>query len=180
MKIAFAGAQSSGKTTLLNMMREDPVFAEYEFYDNITRNIQAEGYSINEDSNSRTQFRIADSHDEILETAGDNFIADRSMLDCYVYSQYLFEREKLPAEDIISLTERLLAALPKYDIIFYLRPEFGLIEDGTRSSDKQFQEDIAEIFDIVVEAAATYVKIVPLTGPSPERFKQIKEELKCE
>lgn len=178
MKIAFAGAQSSGKTTLLNMMREDPMFKNYEFCDNITRNIQAQGYSINEDSNSRTQFKIAEAHRDILDTKGDNFIADRSMLDCYAYSQYLYENEKLPVEDIHELAKTLQELLPRYDCIFYLTPEFGLIEDGVRSSDKSFQEDIAEIFECIVPSAATYTDVYLLEGSSVDRFKQLKNILR--
>ena len=38
MKIAFTGAHSTGKTTLLNRLKHEPMFnLEYEYIDEITR-----------------------------------------------------------------------------------------------------------------------------------------------
>ena len=34
-----------------------------------------------------------------------------------------------------------------YDYIFYIRPEFPIIDDGVRSIDPQFRDDINDIFE---------------------------------
>ena len=176
MKIAFAGAQSSGKTTLLKMMKEDPMFKDLEFCENITRKVQAEGYSINENSNKNTQFRIADSHKEVIQH--ENFVADRSMIDCYVYSQYLADHDKLDLHDLFELFCIMDELLPQYDYIFYVKPEFGLADDGVRSADQDFQDEIAGIFEWIMPHAAECTDVYLLEGESTERFKQLKEILK--
>ena len=49
MKIAFTGAHSTGKTTLLNYLKKDPELAtDFEFVDEITRRMVKKGLKINE------------------------------------------------------------------------------------------------------------------------------------
>ena len=60
MKIAFTGAQSTGKTTLLNEMRY--IVSNYTFIDEITRSVAKQGVSINESGTDSTQMLIMKSH----------------------------------------------------------------------------------------------------------------------
>jgi len=48
MKISFTGAQSTGKTTLLEAVKSNEDFRfKYEFIDEITRRMQKKGLKIN-------------------------------------------------------------------------------------------------------------------------------------
>ena len=59
MKIAFTGAQSTGKTTLLKELKRDNTLAlQYDFRDEITRRMQKKGLSINEGGSDITQLLI--------------------------------------------------------------------------------------------------------------------------
>ena len=62
MKISFTGAQSTGKTTLLNAMKSMSIFRDFVFRDEITRSIQKQGLKINEQGDDATQNKIIDSH----------------------------------------------------------------------------------------------------------------------
>ena len=49
MKVSFTGAQSTGKTTLLEAVKSNEDFRfKYEFIDEITRRMQKKGLKINE------------------------------------------------------------------------------------------------------------------------------------
>lgn len=178
MKIAFTGAQSTGKTTLLNMLREREQFKDYTFYDNITRSIRDEGYGINKDSCAATQYRIARAHQDICNT--ENFIADRSMIDCYVYSLYLFNQGKLNEDEELELYLKMLDLVGEYDYIFYIRPEFEPVADGVRNVDREFVDDIAKLFEDVVNdlmGKSLGSNIVPITGTPEGRIQQIMAEV---
>ena len=79
MIVSFTGAQSTGKTTLLNQMRNWECLKDYTFIDEITRNIKKKGMSINEKGNDDTQTAIMNAHIENLKK-GDNLILDRCSL----------------------------------------------------------------------------------------------------
>jgi nicotinamide riboside kinase len=38
-----------------------------------------------------------------------------------------------------------------YDYVFYIEPEFEIVDDGVRSINKQFRDEIAELFEYVIE-----------------------------
>lgn len=178
MKIAFTGAQSTGKTTLLNMLREKEQLKDYIFYDNITRSIQDEGYSINRNSCAATQYRIAKAHQDICNT--ENFIADRSMIDCYVYSLYLFNQGKLKEDEKLDLYLKMLDLVGKYDYIFYIRPEFEPVADGVRDVDREFVSDIAKLFEDVINDLIDKPlgsNIILITGTPEERIQQVMTEV---
>jgi nicotinamide riboside kinase len=40
---------------------------------------------------------------------------------------------------------------PKYNHIFYIEPEFDLIDDGVRSLDLKFRDEIADLFEMVID-----------------------------
>ena len=94
MKLAFTGAQSTGKTTLLKELKRDPDFSlKFDFRDEITRRMQKKGLSINESGNDITQLLIMNSH--IKNTLIDNVIMDRCIIDGLVYTNWLHTEGKV-------------------------------------------------------------------------------------
>ena len=97
MIVAFTGAQSSGKSTLLNKMREDVYFKDWNFEAEITR-ILKEKYTliINEDGNNFTQMVTIHSHiDNYLKNRNKNCVLDRCCIDSLVYTTYLSYSKKV-------------------------------------------------------------------------------------
>ncbi len=63
MKIAFTGAQSTGKTTLLEALKANQSYKyDYEFVDEITRRMVKKGLKINEEGSDTTQLLIMNEH----------------------------------------------------------------------------------------------------------------------
>ena len=68
------------------------------------------------------------------------------------------------------------ANIGKYDIIFYLEPEFEIVDDGVRATDSQFRNDILEIFNFIIKMYE--IPVICLTGSVQERVQQILNVLK--
>ena len=174
MKIAFTGAQSTGKTTLLNRMKHDPMFnLEFDFRDEITRRMQRKGLSINEGGNDITQLLIMNSH--IKNSLIDNVIMDRCALDGLVYTDWMSRKGKVQ-QWVIEYADNVFKMLiGRYDYIFYLVPEFDIEDDGVRSTDIDFRNEIVELFEKYIKAMN--IPVIKLTGTVEQRLNKIKEKL---
>ena len=175
MKIAFTGAQSTGKTTLLNRLKHDPMFnLDFDFRDEITRRMQKKGLSINEGGSDITQLLIMNSH--IKNSLLDNVIMDRCALDGLVYTDWMYDNKKVShwvreyAENVFNLL------IDRYDHIFYLVPEFSLEDDGIRSTNLQFRDDIVDLFDHYIKEYK--IPVTQLTGTVKQRVNKIMETIK--
>ena len=90
MIISFTGAQSTGKSTLLNFCKEE--FGDkFVYFPEITRQIRAEcGVTINEAGNNVTQTLIVAEHiKNMLKASQRDSILDRCILDGMVRVKYL-------------------------------------------------------------------------------------------
>ena len=175
MKIAFTGAQGTGKTTLLNRLKHDSMFnLEFEFIDEITRRMTRKGLKINEGGDDMTQLLIMNSH--IKNSLIDNVILDRCVLDGLVYTDWMYDNKKVSdwvrdyAENVFNLL------INRYDHIFYLVPEFGLEDDGVRSTNLKFRDDIVDLFDHYIKLYK--IPVTLLSGTVEQRINKIKETIK--
>ena len=187
MIFSFTGAQSTGKTTLLNRLHEKNGEYPFEFVPEVTRLVMHDyEMPINEDGDDLTQLLIMTEHvrnvfkhraDTIIR--GTHMIFDRCALDGIVYSEWLFNSGKISREcyDACKLIYKDLQ--DKYDIIFYTSPDgIKLVDDGERSIDKGFRNDILELFDVYMTGPGRVgAEIVELKGSVEERLKTIKSTL---
>ena len=87
MRVSFTGAQSTGKTTLLNKCKE--VYKDYKFVDEVTRYVKKTyDVKINEIGGTETQLYILAEHIKNHLRSDENLILDRCILDGYVYTKY--------------------------------------------------------------------------------------------
>lgn len=174
MKLAFTGAQSTGKTTLLKELKRDPELSlEYDFRDEITRRMQKKGLSINESGNDITQLLIMNSH--IKNTLIDNVIMDRCALDGLVYTDWMYRKGKIQ-QWVIEYADNVFKMLiDRYDYIFYLVPEFDIEDDGVRSTDIDFRNEIVILFEQYIKACN--IPVIKLTGTVEQRLNKIKETI---
>ena len=92
MKISFTGTGCSGKSTLLTKCTEH-YGDKFTYVTEVTRPIARMGLPINEDGNDDTQRAIIDAH--IENNKLDNVIMDRCIVDGYVYTEWLFNQQKV-------------------------------------------------------------------------------------
>jgi hypothetical protein len=149
LKIGITGPHSSGKSTILQMLKTRPEVEGMEFLEEVTRTIEKMGFPINEAGGLDTQVMVTNAHLNNLLTK-DNFITDRTLLDGTVYTSYALNAA--PGVEIpkwfSDYSDGVLDQyMDKYDIIFYVPSEFAPVEDGCRSASADFHKTICDGFD---------------------------------
>lgn len=176
MKIAFTGAQSTGKTTLLEALKQNEKLRyEYEFIDEITRRMIKKGLKINEEGSETTQLLIINEH--IKNLLYPNVIMDRCILDGVVYTRWLYEKGNVDRWVWDYAHKVFEKYKERYDYVFYLVPEFDIVDDGVRSTDAAFRNEIADLFESYIDISGN-LNIIPLTGSVEERLNRIYKTLK--
>jgi len=177
MLISFTGAQSSGKTTLLNKARVDPLFRKWSFVPEVTRVVKRMGFDINELGTNTTQLFILSEHLKNHHFR-NNTMLDRCIIDGLVYTRYLCETGKVD-KWVYQHSKNLFDMLiDKLDIIFYTDPDIPLVDDGERSVDVDFRKRIIKIFDEVLSLPSIQHKTVRLRGDANERYETLIQNIK--
>lgn len=175
MKIVFSGTHGTGKTTLLNILKDQTsLLNSYDFVTEVSRTLQKEGKAtINENGDDLSQYAIALKNYEIYST-NKNFISDRCLLDVLCYTRYLYLHQRCSKECLMFVEQ--LFKLCNYDIIFYIEPEFDLVTDGTRSLNKEFRNEVLECFRYYIKEFN--INVIRLSGGIDERLKIVKDTIK--
>lgn len=150
MRIGITGAQSVGKTTLLNALRSEQYLQSYTICDEVTRRVRSYGLPINESGNDITQRLIMQEH-VVNVFMNENMITDRTALDGIVYSTYLHKHNQISQSTLQYANDIFEKVWPHYDHVFYIEPEFDIVDDGTRSINVDFRDEIANLFDSFIE-----------------------------
>ena len=186
MIFSFTGAQSTGKTTLLNHLYKENGDYPFVFVPEVTRLIRREyNMPINESGDDLTQMLIMTEHvrnifrdraDHIVR--GIHQIFDRCALDGIVYSEWLLNEGKI-SRSCYEGCELIWKKLKnRYDVIFYTNPEdVKLVNDGERSVDKRFRDQIIDIFNMYLDRKDFEAEVVELKGSVEGRLKTIKSTL---
>lgn len=199
MLIGFTGAQCTGKTTLLNLLKDklcgkkwkkasDNVYRDaWNFVPEVTRKVMREGLSINEDGDDLTQLFILKEHlQNHTVSENEKWILDRCILDGYVFTRWLHEQGSVE-KWVLDYACCLLSKLgDRLDHILYTEPDDIPIEDdGERSINVEFRNDIVKIYEEIMTNSASTPgrdtwrnKIVRLSGSVEERMNTIETILK--
>lgn len=147
MKIAISGAHSTGKTTLVNALKDSGKLDNFIFRSNLLRGLKELGIPINELGNTTTQLYVMTKFYEFLHTPG-NAILDRCALDGMAYTMYFYDEMN---EGMQQVFEGLFQQMVyQYDAICYVVPELPLVDDGVRSVNKNFYEKVVQNFEILI------------------------------
>jgi len=169
MRIGLSGAQSVGKTTLLSALRSENIFKEFTVCNEVTRRVKEYGFRINENGDDITQRLIMQEH-IVNIFINDKMITDRTALDGVVYTRYLHNKGRV-SNNIMSFAENVFNKLnSKYDLLFYIEPEFEIEDDGVRSTDMEFRDEIVKIFHSYLNQGISFVL---LSGSVRERVQQV-------
>ncbi len=182
MTISFTGAQSTGKTTLLNKCKSE-LKGNWWYVDEVTRFVKKRyGEQINESGTDMTQLLIINTHitnsylDTIfLEQYSDGVVLDRCILDGVVYTEWLYNNGKV-SKWVFDYAKRIFKKIiGKVDIIFYTDPSIPIIDDGERSTSLKFRNDIIDLFEKYIKKYK--MPIVKVKGDIDTRMKKILETL---
>lgn len=170
MRIGLTGAQSVGKTTLLNALRSEKFFKDYAICDEVTRRVKSYGLPINEGGTNVTQRLVMNEH-IVNIFMHENMLADRISLDGLVYTLYLHKKGQIDNNTLVYVNEIFNKTIKYYDGIFYLEPEFDIVDDGTRSVNKEFRNEIIDLFESSI--AKNKLNVVRVRGSVRNRVDTI-------
>ena len=177
MLISFTGAQSTGKTTLLEVCKER--YSGFTFVDEVTRKVKREyGVNINEIGSDETQLLILAEHIKNHMLPGDT-ILDRCIFDGYVYTKYLHEIDQVSKPVLDMFVTAFDYLYGRLDYIFYTEPgDVKLVDDGVRSNNNEFRNSIIKSFERLMDTYMDSRKIVRLKGTVEERLQTIEKYIK--
>lgn len=174
MIIGISGAHSTGKTTLINALKQREEFKNFEFKSGLTRDLHKMGIPINEAGTDTTQLFVMAKHYEYSQLTGDVFL-DRCALDGLAYSQVVL-KDHTDTDFLNALGYIGRKCFNHYDLIIYVKPELELEDDGIRTTDKQFHKQIVESFEKWLEIIKTFrtpVTVVEVFGSVEQRVDQV-------
>lgn len=173
MIITLTGAQSTGKTTLLEALKKNSILADkFTFVESFTRKLQKQQGVETGKSGDMMQKAVLQAHLDNLKR--DNVFLDRCLLDGAVYTRYYAGHGEVSASVVQESYRALLKHRNEYDLVFYLKPEFGVVADGVRPTSSQFQQEVAELFDRMIK----YMRnVVLVSGSVSERVQTVLSAL---
>lgn len=163
MKLAFAGAHSVGKSTLVNIIRDYPVLANYGVYDGLGRKILKKNWSI------KNKQRYFNWWYAINHAYHDDFISARTIYDTQAHSKIMIDPW---------FNTRLFNWAIKYiyyDYVFYIPPEFPIEDDGGRYTDPDLQFRLDKETKLIMDS--NHIPYHTITGSIEERTNQVRNIL---
>lgn len=178
MKIALSGAQSVGKSTVLKEIEDKNLLPGFVLVKEVVRALVAKGITINKGADHRSQVIILEEHyKNVLRY--NNVLTDRCSLDAFVYATWDYLNGSFTYKEHKEHEALFLDCIQSYDVIFYIAPEFEIVDDGFRSIDATYQQEIHQLF---LKLSDKYKKVLPpillLKGTVEERINAFESCMK--
>jgi nicotinamide riboside kinase len=168
MRIGLTGTMSVGKTTLVNAMRANNVFKQYETATERSKYLMNLGIPLNTDSTLKGQLIFL--AERATELMFDNILTDRTIYDVCAFTvlaksinnsqKYVFEKT---AMELVN----------DYDLIIYVSPNGVDIENnGIRETNVDFRNNVdLEIQQLLKRYPPK--KLITVSGSTEERINTI-------
>jgi predicted ATPase len=179
-KAAISGVHSQGKTTLMDALKQNAVLSDlrFSFLSGVARSV-GKYLPINEGGTLLTQYMVLSKHVEASLQPG-RWLTDRSVLDVIAYTKYHYEQGDIARDDFLTLQKVAYTCIAHYNRIFYIVPELPVVDDGTRSTDINYFDDMKINFEYYVKEIQeqdALNKIVFVKGSVKERTAIIESKI---
>jgi hypothetical protein len=169
-RVAIVGSFSTGKTTLAEAAAEPlglPLLPE------VAREVAAMGFKLDKDATPEVETLIflRQLRNEMIHP---DFVGDRSLIDVMAYAGWVLDNQPRRLENALWDACEEIAGFQlrsQYTDVFYLPIEFGIVPDGLRPLDPDFQKEIDERMLGLLEKFD--VRYETLTGSVEERLEQL-------
>lgn len=172
MKIVFIGAQGTGKSTLIEKIQKE-FLPNYIISPSIGRELKQMKFNINMDGDDETEKMAMLLHKKRFEEQGGNVLYPRSFIDNLVYTEQVYIEKKVTQDTFKYCYNQAKEYMPKYDLFFYIPIEFDIEDDGTRSTDKDFQKRTDKLLQQYI--VKFELPVNTLIGSVENRFETFKK-----
>ena len=166
MKIVICWAHGVGKSTLAKALQQKfniPVLHD------IVVDAHKLGFTINENTPMETQMRLTGKQLE-QEKIHPKFIGDKCIFDYYIYAKALGMDEHMT-----HAIKKVALNTYNYDHVFFIKPEFPIVDDGLRSTNIEFQNMVHATYENFLKEEN--ISFSYLTGGVEERLEQIYQKI---
>ena len=166
-RIAIVGSFSTGKTTLAEEAAPKLGLA---LLPEVAREVVELGFKLDKDATVETEALIF-LRQYYNEMTHPEFVGDRSLVDVMAYASWVLEHQERRKEfalwdTCLDIAKHHLRS--QYSHVFYLPVEFGIVLDGLRPDDPEFQADIDRRMVHLLEA--NDIAYDTLTGSVEDRM----------
>ena len=174
MKIGLCGTMSVGKTTLVNVLKNELEFKEYLFRTERSKHLNSIGIPLNTDSTLKGQLVFA--AERAAELMQENIITDRTIIDVMAFCEL---SKSMSIAEKNHINGVLWHLIKEYDIIFHIDDLSVPIEDnGVRETDKDYRLAIhKKISSILGMHRLMPGKVITISGTTEERINKIKDSI---
>ena len=158
--VGVIGAQNTGKSTFIHDIIEKFKGTPDEFHTvgcDYREKIRKAGLQINRDGNLEAQKIILDTLVEQLDIIkrmpDGNYITDRSPIDAYVYTMYLYRHKpelSITQADLAEMLDRVKNSIGGYDRIVYIDlnncTNVQVVDDTFRDTNLEYRQEIDWLF----------------------------------
>lgn len=186
MLVTVIGTQCVGKSTFINdFLLEYPTFKTPDI--DYRKIITKYDLKLNREGDYRSQKILIDfmlkQTIECAEDIKNNYILDRSIIDCLAYSIWLYYNTDtgFNYEKIAKFCDIILKNSHLYDAIVYIPLEGNshvkIVDDNFRDTNESYRKDIDHNFKEIVQMLQTpniSLNIIKIIGTREDRINQIK------
>lgn len=193
--IGVLGTQNTGKSTFIRDIRKrydgtsnDILQVGTDYREKITE----KGLTINRNGSLECQKVIMDTLLEQLDIigkspVGKNYIMDRTPIDAYVYTYYLYKHKPglgITTEDIHDMFLKAESSIGKYDILIFLDLDkcdnVKVVDDRFRDTNIEYRKEIDRIFKEFIDSTRQKSKgilISDICGDREERIRKFEDKV---
>lgn len=188
MRIGITGTHGSGKTTLANLLS---LYTRIPLIKERARTV-ARRWGLTPatiPSKNKFEFQFEVLFEQIMQEKEhkSGFISDRTVYDNLAYYRAIWWHQNSSdyydwwnqdRQDVLthwetfakSRYECMVKENGNYDLIFVLKPEWDLVDDGERHTDEAFQKTIEHEIDTIIEQyAKSHTEVILLQGSSTHK-----------
>jgi len=172
MRVLFTGAQGTGKTTIINSL--PPCIKTIR---GITRSVVTSGkFQFNDGATDESQRAIFEAKKTALENTPE-FVSERSLIDVLAYTWYQSQNGKCSITEFIHQYSETMHYIQSHkdDVYVYFPIEFEIVDDGVRSVDKKYQQDIDKCIKMLLETF--HIKYITMHGSVKNRLKILFDQV---
>lgn len=162
--ILLVGSSCVGKTSVLDLLREDPTFKNYSVIESLARQLR-QRYTISGFDDVSFQDQLFDAYYQKHRTLKHDTIFDRSIIDVYTFTQTIKEDSFDFCAMLSDMKDSISDIKESFGKVFYFPIYWKVEDDGERLIDPERRVQWDKNIQILLEDEQIPYYIVPYCDP---------------